>query len=83
MNDCFSGGRDMGEFENRQRCLRCKYYSRNVCPLMAEADVFKINKCILEYDEIKSIKENSLDNFVFYNNPIEYLSYLGFKDKEN
>ena len=73
----------MGELENRQRCLQCKYYSRNICPLMAEADVFKINKCILEYDEIKSIKENSLDNFVFYNNPIEYLSYLGFKDKEN
>ena len=59
----------MRELKNRQRCLQCKYYSRNSCPLMAEADVFKINKCILEYDVIKSLTENSLDHFVFYNNP--------------
>ena len=73
----------MGKSENRKRCLQCKYYGHNVCPLMADADVFKINKCILEYDAIKSIRENSLDHFVFYNNPVEYLSYLGYVDKES
>lgn len=73
----------MDELDNRKRCLQCQYYSRNACPLMANADVFKINKCILDYEEIKEIEENSLDAFVFYNNPVEYLSYLGFKDKDN
>lgn len=73
----------MGKIENRQRCLKCKYYGRNVCPLMAGADVFQIDKCILDYKAIKSIKENSLDSFIFYSNPAEYLSYLSFKDKEH
>lgn len=73
----------MDKLSNRKRCLKCQYYGRNVCPLMAGADTFKIDKCILEYDTIKDIKENSLDYFVFYNNPVEYLSYLGFKEKDN
>ena len=73
----------MGKLENRKRCLQCRYYSSNVCPLMAGADVFLIDKCILEYEEIKTIQEDSLDNFIFYNNPREYLSYLGYKEKEN
>ena len=68
---------------NRKRCLECKYYGCNVCPLMAGADVFEINKCILEYDAIKKIPKNSLDEFVFYNNPIMYFAYLGYIDKEN
>lgn len=69
--------------ENRKRCLQCRYYGVNVCPLLADADVFKINKCILEYESIKAIKENSLDAFIFYSNAKEYLSYLGFKEREN
>lgn len=73
----------MDKLENRKRCLQCQYYSRNVCPLMADADVFKIDRCILDYEEIKEIEEHSLAAFVFYNNPAEYLSYLGFKDKDN
>lgn len=73
----------MDKLSNRKRCLKCQYYGCNVCPLMAGADTFKIDKCILEYDTIKDIKENSLDYFVFYNNPVEYLSYLGFKEKDN
>lgn len=67
---------------NRKRCLNCKYYGRNVCPLMAEADVFKIDNCILENDEIKAIKKDSLDEFIFFKNPIEYLSYLMYKRKD-
>lgn len=72
----------MGRLENRRRCLKCKYYGRNVCPLMAGADVFQIDKCILEYDEIKAIKDESLDSFIFYQSPEEYLSYIGYKEKE-
>ena len=73
----------MDRKENRRRCIQCKYYGRNVCPLMADADVFQIEKCILEYEEIKSLREGTLDHFVFWRNPIEYLSYLGYKDKDN
>lgn len=73
----------MGKFENRKRCLQCRYYTSNICPLMVGADTFKIDRCILEYEDIKAIKEGSLDSFVFYNNPREYLSYLGYKEKEN
>lgn len=71
------------EIKNRKRCLQCKHYGMNVCPLMADADVFKIDKCILEYDKIKSIKEGTLDWFVFLSNPKLYLSYIGYMDKEN
>lgn len=73
----------MDKLENRKRCLQCKHYGANVCPLMAGADVFKIDKCILEYEEIKAIKNESLDSFIFYSNPIEYLSYLGYREKDN
>lgn len=73
----------MGKLENRKRCLQCRYYSSNVCPLMAGADVFQIDKCILEYEKIKAIQEESLDSFIFYNNSREYLSYLGYREKEN
>lgn len=73
----------MGRLENRKRCLRCKYYGANICPLMAGADVFQIDKCILDYEKIKTIKEGSLDSFIFYSNPTEYLSYLGYIEKEN
>lgn len=64
--------------KNRKRCLTCQYYGKNVCPLLAEADVGRIDTCILEYPDIKAIKEGSLDEFVFYRNSKEYLSYLGF-----
>lgn len=73
----------MNELENKKRCLQCKYCQINTCFLLANANISKINKCILECEEIKSIQENSLDHFIFYNNPMEYLSYLGYKDKEN
>lgn len=72
----------MGRLENRRRCLKCMYYGHNVCPLMAGADVFQIDKCILEYEEIKAIRDGSLDSFIFYRNPAEYLSYLGYREKE-
>lgn len=73
----------MNGIGDRKKCLRCKYYDANICPLMAGADTFQIDKCILEYEEIKNIKEDSLDGFVFYSTPITYLSYLGYKEKEN
>lgn len=73
----------MERIDNRKRCLKCKYYRANTCPLLADADVFKIDKCILEYETIKAIKDDSLDAFIFYGNPIEYLQYLGYKEKEN
>lgn len=73
----------MDKLANRKRCLECKYYSHNECPLMVGADTFQIEKCILEFDAIKAIEEDTLDHFVFFSNPRLYLAYLGFKDKEN
>ena len=73
----------MNKILNRKRCLKCGYYGRNVCPLMGDADVFQIENCILEYKDIKSLKDGTLDYFVFWINPLMYLSYLGYKEKEN
>ncbi len=63
--------------QNRKRCLACKYYLMNRCPIMAEADVFSIDKCILEYDEVKSIQPNSMEEFIFNNHPIIFLQWSG------
>lgn len=71
----------MGKIENRKRCLNCEFYKRNLCPLMGGADVFQIENCILEREEIKSLKEGTLDYFVFWSDPLLYLSYLGYKEK--
>ena len=56
--------------QNRARCLKCKYYSRN-------SDVFKIDKCILDYEVIKNIPADSLEEFIFYKYPVFYLQYIG------
>lgn len=48
---------------------------------MGGADVFQIENCILEREEIKSLKEGTLDYFVFWSDPLLYLSYLGYKEK--
>ena len=68
----------MGKIENRQRCLKCKYYGRNVCPLMAGADVFQIDKCILDYKAIKSIEDMILSN---YYNVVNLKNYSKFLDE--
>lgn len=66
----------MGDrLQNRKRCLTCKFYSMNRCPMLAEADVGAIDKCILEYDAVKSIQSNSMEEFVFYNYPIIFLQW--------
>lgn len=63
--------------QNRKRCIACKYYSRNRCPMLAEADIGSIDKCILEYDDVKNIKSNSLEEFIFYNYPTVFLQWMG------
>ena len=63
--------------QNRKRCLNCEHYGLNTCPLFANADVFAIDKCILEYDEVKNIKKDSIEEFVFWNSPTTYLQFLG------
>ena len=75
--------RETQELKNRKRCLACKYYGCNVCPRLADADTFQIDKCIIDYDTIKLIAPGSLDEFIFERNPKEYLSFLGYKEKEN
>lgn len=63
--------------QNRKRCLVCKYYSRNRCPMFADADVGAIDKCILDYDAVKSIQPNSIEEFMFDNHPVVYLQWMG------
>ena len=65
------------KIQNRKRCIACKYYSRNRCPMFIEADVGSIDKCILEYDDVKNIKLNSLEEFIFYNYPTVFLQWMG------
>ena len=62
------------------KCFSCSFF--DTCPASRSNDY----KCFFEYSGIKAIDtmgENSLDKFVFENNPLDYFSYLGFKEKEN
>lgn len=64
-------------------CKECTHCAYGCCRLLAGAVCSSIKKCILEYEEIKSIKEGTLDYFVINKDPKEYLSYLGWREKEN
>lgn len=64
--------------QNRLRCLRCGQYGCNVCSLMADADVFEIDICILDVLKNKPWKEDSAEIFMFKNSPITFLKYLSF-----
>lgn len=68
-------------------CHECEYNKRCTCSLLNYVRVSRLmeytNKCILDYKDIKSIQEGSLDYFIFSDNSKKYLSYLGYKDKEN
>lgn len=67
--------------ENRKRCLNCKYYGRNVCSFL-NADVFNIDKCILDNENVKNLKEGSPEWFMFQNNILLYLKYLNYKRRD-
>lgn len=64
------------------RCYKCGLF--HSCPMVDDSLIKTEYGCIMEYDAINHIRESddSLDNFILENNPIEYLSYLGFKEKE-
>jgi hypothetical protein len=68
--------------KNRKRCLNCKYYGCNVCPLMANGDVFQIDNCILENEQVKHLKEGTAEWFMFKYNPHLFLGYLNFQRKD-
>jgi hypothetical protein len=73
---------DERKYKNRKRCLECKHYGMNVCPLMCDADVFQIDNCILEDLRIKKIEENTAEWFMFTHNPVLFLKYLNFQRKD-
>ena len=82
------GSRTQGiERKGIMNCSECKYNRRCTCSLLNYVRIPQLteytDKCILDYEDIKSIHEGSLDYFIFSNNPKKYLSYLGYKDKEN
>ena len=66
--------------KNRERCLRCRVYGTNVCPLMANADVFELDVCILEIVSAKNWDSNSPEFFMNCHHPITLLKYLSFKN---
>lgn len=70
------------EYQNRKRCLQCKYYGRNVCQLMMDGDVFNLDVCILDIINKKNWDENSPEIFMFKNSPKLLLSYLSFLRKD-
>ena len=63
--------------KNFERCRKCKYRCRGGCSLMFELYTEHINKCILEFDEIKDLKEDSCEKFLLYNQPKILLQFLG------
>lgn len=65
------------KLHNQKRCLACKHYSRNCCPMMADASTSKIDKCILEYNDVKNIRPCSIEEFIFYNHPLIFLQWCG------
>lgn len=67
--------------ENRRRCLKCPHHSRNTCQLCG-GDPFRIDNCILENESVKNLKEGSAEWFMFHNDPIMYLSYLNYLNKD-
>lgn len=69
----------MGKIENRKRCLACKHYGMNVCPFLANADVFQIDNCILDSKFITNLKDNSPEKFMWETFPIMYLMYINFQ----
>lgn len=64
-------------------CTGCSHCVYGSCMLLAGVDCTKIEKCILEYAEIKSIQMDTLDYFIINRDPKTYLNYLGWKEKEN
>ena len=70
------------EIRNRKRCLTCEYYGMNVCPLMANADVFKLDICILDIMKKKKYTLNSPEMFMFKNEPLLLLQWWSFQ-REN
>ena len=70
------------ESQNRKRCLQCKHYGMNVCPLMMDGDVFNLDICILDVVSKKNWEENSPEIFMFINSPKLLLSYLSFLRKD-
>lgn len=60
------------------KCLSCPHYKYHECRLMAGTDSAKLQKCILDYPEIKAIKtKDALHSYLFSTDPIHYLAYLG------
>lgn len=70
------------EQQNRRRCLKCKHYRSNVCPLMANGDVFNLDTCILDTLSKKDWAEDSPEMFMFKHNSTLMLSYLSFHRKD-
>lgn len=59
---------------------KCKFFDRSTCKIMNQYEEY-IDKCILEHEKIKKIEKGSLEEFVFNNRPLLYLSYVGYKEK--
>lgn len=59
---------------------KCKFFAQNTCKITNGYEEY-MDKCILEYEKIKKIEKGSLEEFVFNNNPLLYLSYVGYKEK--
>lgn len=70
------------KLENRKRCLVCKYYGGNACPLMCDADVFEIDNCILDDPRIKELKNGTAEWFMFTHNTVLFLGYLNYQRRE-
>lgn len=71
--------------ENRHRCYKCNFYSRNICQILFDCDIGEIDNCILENQYIKSLISDidSPEYFMFKNDPKIFLCYLNYKRRNN
>jgi hypothetical protein len=49
---------------------------------MSDADVFKIDNCILDNPKVKELKEGSAEWFMFIKNPVLFLRYINYQRKD-
>lgn len=78
-------GEYSNKIKNRRKATmicdrKCKFFNRGTCKIMNQYEQY-IDKCILEHEKVKKIKKESLEEFVFNNRPLLYLSYVGYEEK--
>lgn len=69
----------MNRHEAAERCLNCRRDGDSnycYCRKFLQADLSRLEKCIMDYDCIKNIKPDSAEEFMFNNNQQLFYQYV-------